>query len=169
MTKPTFPVLALGPDRYTGDASNERYYGFDDISALTRPTRGEQRAGSRLKWDLIDNQGQSFRIIRETALRTLTPFWLRALMTVFRQREAIVDLTEIEFDHLAAEAFESGKARVWASIARNQEEWSDEEPALEAGRTPLPLADVLHKAKAAVEAAVNVRDLFDRLDEAWPM
>jgi len=165
---PTFPLLALGPDRYTGDASNERFHRFQDMAALTRVTRQEQRSGARLQWDLIDNDGQLFRIVGETALQTLTPLWDRILMTVLRQREAIADLMEIEFSAPAVVTFESVKARVWASITRNQEEWDDEEPALEVRRAPLPLSEVLRKANAAVDAATNVEDLFARLKEAWP-
>lgn len=165
---PTFPILGLGPDRYTGDASNERFHGFDDLSELTSETREEQRAGSRLQWDLIDNDGRSFRIVRETAVRTLTPFWQRVLMTILGQRGSISDLMAIEFSPQAVIEFENVKARVWASISRNQEEWDDEEPAVDAGRTPQPLAKVLTKAKAAIDAATNVEDLFARLDEAWP-
>ena len=165
---PTFPLMALGPDRYTADAVNERFYYFRDAAALAKATREEQRAGARLKWDLVDNRGRSFRIARESRRQTLTPLWLQLLMTLFGQREAIEDLMDIELGETSSGAFEGAKARVWNSIQRNREEWSDEEPAVEAGREPEPLPDILDKAKTAIDGAVNVEDLFDRLTEAWP-
>ncbi|MFL5297364.1 MAG: hypothetical protein ACJ798_13365 [Phenylobacterium sp.] len=166
---PNFPVLALGPDRYGRDPTNEQFYGFDDVGALSKASREEQRSGARAQWRLMDNRGASFCIVRERALQTLTPIWLRILMTLFGQRGAIEDTLELEFGVREGLTFDEAKARVWASILRNPEEWSDEEVAADAARPPRPLADILQDAKAAVDAAQNVEDLFRRLDAAWPV
>lgn len=164
---PRYPVLALGPDRYTGDSSAERFYHFRDAAALAQASHDEQKCGSRAKWDIVDNEWNTFRIVIERPLRPVTPLWQRTLMTLFAQRGAIVDLLEIEFREQGAEPPERIRARVWASICSNQHEWSDES-ALEQGREPRPLTEILSAAKAAVDEARSVADLFERLSAAWP-
>ena len=164
---PIYPLLALGPDRYTGCASNERFYHFRDAAALTKASREERACGARLKWDLIDNEWQSFRILREQPLRTLTPLWQRVLMTIFGQQSSIKDLLKVELGEQPAAPHDEIRARVWASILRNQDEWTDEGAADE-GREPRPLGETLSNAKAAIEAARSVEDLFERLSAAWP-
>ena len=163
---PIFPVLAVGPDRYTGDATNERFYLFREAASLGKATRVEQRAGARPKWDLIDNRGRAFRIVREVRQRPRTPFWRQALLTLLGQRDEIEDNLEIEFSPPSNDRFEGAKARVWASIIANPNEWLEDGAAVD-DDSAASLRATLNEARVALDAAADVADLFNRLDAAW--
>jgi hypothetical protein len=164
-----FPVLALGPDRYTlASPNNERFYVFRDGTALLTATRDELRCGARLKMLLVDSENIACRIASIVDAGPRTPLWHRILLVIFRQAGSIERKLECEFASEAPIAFEAVKARVWASIERNRDDWVDDEAVAGEPGEPLELRRILARARAAVDEATNVRELFDNLDKAWP-
>lgn len=171
MTRPAFafPVLALGPDRYRlASPNNERFYVFRDRNALLTATQDELRSGVRLKMLLVDSDNITFRIARIADAGPKTPLWRRVLLIVFGQAGSIDRKLECEFTNEGPTDFEAIKARVLASIERNQDDWVDDEAMAGEAGGPLELEPILARARAAVDKASDVRELFENLDEAWP-
>ena len=164
-----FPLLALGPDRYRPvSKDDEKFYVLRDEDALLRATRDELKSGVRLKMLLIDSANNAYRISRIVDAGPKTPLWHRLLLGIFRQAGSIERRLECDFTCEEPVAFKAVKARVLASIERNQDDWVDDEAIVGEAGAPLALEEILGRAKAAVSRATNVRELFENLDQAWP-
>jgi hypothetical protein len=171
MTQPAFvfPVLALGPDRHSlAPSDNERFYVFRNKTALLTATRDELRSGVRLKMLLVDSENIACRIERIVDAGPRTPLWHRVLLATFGQAGSMDRRLECEFADEAPIAFEAVRARVLASIERNQDDWVDDEAVAGEAGEPLELKRIVARARAAVRGANNVRELFENLDATWP-
>ena len=170
MTFPSFefPVLALGPDRYwPAGANGERFYVFRDRAALSTATRDELARGTRMETLFVDNAGVARTVARTADLGAATPLWQRILMILSRDADRIAHNISCDFVEEAPIPFDSIKARVWASIERNPDDWIDDEAIAGQAGEALGLEDVLADAKAAVDRAANVKELFENLEKAW--
>ncbi len=101
-------------------------------------------------------------------LGPLTPLWRRILLRTGRQTDLIEHRLSCEFAVQSPVAFDEVKARVWASIERNKDDWVDDEGMAGEGGEAMALNDLLAAAKDAVDRAANVKELFENLDAAWP-
>lgn len=167
--EPTFPLLGFwsAPDEF-GLNRNERIRYFSEPDSLRRAPQRELRSGDLTGMLLVDNAGRCWivRDVRSVGFRTAG--WHRVLMRLMRQAGYIEHAVEYRLEAVEPLSLPEVRARVCESITRNAADWDDIDGELRDAEEPFDLEKVLAVARAAVERATNVEEIFDGLDEAWP-
>lgn len=164
-----FPVVGFWLSQETyGYRHNERFQSFASWEELREAREGELRRSARLGMLLVDNRGRSWMVAKVWSVGRRTPLWARAILTLFRDRAAIIHHVDYQFEERGPISFDEVQNRVCQSIRRNPDDWADDEALAGEDGPPLKLGDVLDAAEEAVRRATNLAELFAGLEAAWP-
>jgi uncharacterized membrane protein YhaH (DUF805 family) len=160
----SFPVLLFtATERDALKMSNERFFKFRDCAEFASANRGALAA--RIGGTLIDNRGRTWAIRNVRCVGYRSPLWLRALAAMMRQDASIEHWVEHDIEEVARLPFTDVQTRVCESLDRNLSDWKDPEALGQQSQDWT--SHVLENAKASVNRARNVEELFSGLDEAW--
>ena len=158
-----FPLLAFY--RTEREPENERFFEFSNHTELNTATR--DAAAIRPGMIVIDNSGHSRELRSLRFGRVITPWWSRVLCELLGQSGSIEHEVEQQFVELEPLSLDEVKARVCASLERNKDDWADYDGA-GGEEGPLDESELIGKAKAAVQHAGSIAEIFEGMDAAWP-
>ena len=119
---------------------------------------------------LVDSSGRAMTIVRAWSIAHRTPFWRRAILTVFNDSGSIRHEIRQEFEAHDPVNFTEIQERICRTIDQNPDAWTDDEVLAGEDGPPLRLEDVIDALKSKVRRTTTIQEILEcfDLDQYYP-